>query len=451
MGASLDPETQTVPASPLRTASGFGQSSRNFLTKRFGPSLRGRITPLVYALSSVATASAQLVSGVIILHWIQPADLGMWRIVQVAQVYSFLLLAGINNGLGRELPFFLGKDDKTFADRLAGTALFFVTVANVGILVCGVSSAILFAHHGANLVWAILAITCVIPLTFYRHILTITFRSKDSFNKLTAIQFVEAGLSLATVPLVYFFGYNGMLCRTVLIAGIIGLLIFMYRPMRVKLSMDWKALKLLLKTGLPIFGLDYMKNSAATVDRMVLMGLGGLGSVGLYQLAATTLQTLDALPTAMSTYSYTRTSFRYGQKGDPRELWHSGLRFMLLTVLLTALAAACGWLLLPYVVPIFASKYLSGLNAARIVLLAALCDAVTGIVANALLTLKSWKLLTIHQVASAMLFVLGPIVGVTFISHSLDGVAWGAVIGSFGRSISALILSWCATHRRPNT
>ena len=173
---------------------------------RLGTLFRERLTPLLYAGSSVATAMAQLVAGFLVIKWVAPEELGLWQSVRLAQIYAFILLAGINNGLGRELPFFLGKGEESFANRLAGTTFFCVTLASAVVLLCGVGCAIAFAHRGAHLVWAILAVTVVIVLTFYQHIFLLTFRSKDSFKKLTIIQFVEAALSIATVPHFYRFG-----------------------------------------------------------------------------------------------------------------------------------------------------------------------------------------------------------------------------------------------------
>jgi O-antigen/teichoic acid export membrane protein len=404
------------------------------------------LTPLFYAGSSVATASAQLLAGFLVIKWITPEELGLWQSVRIAQVYAFILLAGVNNGLGRELPFFLGKGNDSFAQRLAATALFCATLANGVVLLCGIGCAIAFARKGTHLVCAILAVTILIILAFYQQIFTVTFRSKDSFKTLTKIQFAEAGLALVTVPLVYYFRYNGMLARTVVMSGIVGLLLFVFRPMQVKMRMDWQALKLLLKTGLPIFGLDYMKNSCGTLDRVVLLRIGGVRDVGMYALAGVALQTLGTLPSSLASYIYPRMTYKYGQNGDTRALWKFGFRFVLLAVAFAGLAAACAWLILPYFVTVFVPKYLAGLRAAQIVLVAGIFEGAT-IIVNALWSMKAWKLMVTYQVVSSVLFALGPVLGVIIIGRSLEGVAWGATIGAAGRGVLALGLTFYGTRR----
>jgi O-antigen/teichoic acid export membrane protein len=417
------------------------------IIQRANTLVRGRLTPVFYAGSSVMTQMAQLVSGVVIIKWIAPEELGLWQSVRMAQVYAFLLLLGINNGFARELPFFLGKGDESFANRLAGTAYFCATMANIVVLACGIVCAFFFAHHGVHVVAAIVAITLVIMLTFYQHILQLTFRSKDSFKKLTNIQLTEAALSIVTVPVVYFFGFYGMLGRAVLMTAIICSLLFLNRPMRVKLKMDWQAFKTLLKTGLPIFGLDYFKNSCSTLDRWVLLDIGGVKTVGIYALAGMVTQTLGSLPGALSTYTYPRMSFKYGQSGDPRDLWRFGIRFELVSMGITIAAAICAYIAMPYCVPIFAPKYLEGISAAKIMLISASIGSAT-IIVDALWSMKIWRLMVGVQIANAILFAMAPLLGVFFLGKSVEAVAWGAVVGSILRSLVALSVTYYGTHRK---
>ena len=416
------------------------------ILQRAGALVRGRLTPVFYAGSSVMTQMAQLVSGVVIIKWIVPEELGLWQSVRMAQIYAFVLLLGINNGFARELPFFLGKGDESFANRLAGTAFFCVTIANVLVLACGVGCALFFASHGIHLVCAICAITLQIMLAFYQHMLQLTFRSTDSFKKLTNIQMTEAALSILTVPLVYFFGFYGMLGRAVLMTGIVCSLLFLNRPMRIKLQMDWHAFKTLLKTGLPIFSLDYFKNSCGTLDRWVLLGIGGTKTVGIYALAGIVIQTLGSLPGALSTYTYPRMSYKYGQSGDARDLWRFGIRFELVSMGITIAAALCAYVLMPYVVPLLAPKYLEGMGAAKIVLISASIGSAV-IITDALWSMKIWRLMVTFQIASAVLFAMAPLLGVFFLGISVEAVAWGAVIGSLLRCFVALGMTYYGTHK----
>jgi O-antigen/teichoic acid export membrane protein len=413
--------------------------------KNFYSLIKERLTPLIYAASAVATAVAQLVAGLAVIKWVAPEELGLWQSVRLAQVYAFILLAGINNGLSRELPYYLGKGERPFSEGLLATTLFCTTLANAFVLVIGAGCAIAFASRGAHLVYAILAVTVLVVASFYHNVFLVTFRSKDSFNKLTIVQLVEAGLSLATLPMVYFYHYEGMLGRTVLISIVLLWLMYVFLPMKVPMRLDRNALKLLLKTGLPIFGLDYLKNFANTLDRVVLLHVGGVKDVGYYSLASMALGTLQVLPQSLSSYVYPRMTYKLGQNGDARALWGFGLKFVLLAMALTGLGVVCGWLALPHFVPAFAPKYMGGLHAAEIILVAGIWEG-SLIITSALWSMKAWKLMSTYQVLSSILCGLGPVVGVIVVGHSLEGVAWGVVVGYFCRGFLGLALTYYGTH-----
>ncbi len=409
--------------------------------------IKGRMTPLLYAGSSVATTAAQLISSLIIIKFVMPEDLGLWQSVRLAQVYAFLLLAGTNNGLGRELPFSLGKGDLPFSENLLATALYCSRLMSAVVLVCGVCCAAAFAGSGTPLVYAILAIAVIIALAFYQSVIGATFRAKDSFKNLTIIQMVEAGLSIGTIPMVYFYHYNGMLMRTVLISGIVVALLHLYRPMKVKSGFDLGALKVLLKTGMPIFALDYMRNSAATLDRLVLLKIGGVKDVGLYALANMATQAIAVLPNALSTYTYPRGTYKFGRDNDSRALWGFVVKFLVLAAVVTTPAVLCGWVVLPWFVSVFAPKYVEGIQAARIVLIVGVFDC-SLVVVQALWSMKAWRLMTAYQALSSVTYAFGPVTGCLIVGPSLEGVAWGMVAGSLARGLFALGLTYYGTHGR---
>jgi O-antigen/teichoic acid export membrane protein len=359
-------------------------------------------------------------------------------------VYSFLLLIGINNGLGRELPYYLGKGDEVFANKLLATALYCVTAASGIVLLGGICCALVFSSAGSHVVLAIVAITMVTIISFYQHVLVCTFRSRASFQKLTIIQFTEAGLSLATIPIVYYFHFGGMVLRMPLIAAILIVLMYRFRPMSVRMRFEREPLKRLLKTGVPIFGLDYVRSTSSTLDKVVLLKTGGVKDVGMYSLAGVALTTLSALSDSLASYMYPRMTYRYGQTGNPRSLWNFGIKFVLIGVLFASLGAIAGAVVLPRFVPLVVPKYLGGLRAAQIILLSGVFEACT-IIVNALWSMKVWRLMMAYQLGSALLFAAGPVLGVMFVSKSLEGVAWGVVMGSVVRCILAMGLTFYAT------
>jgi len=147
--------------------------------------------------------------------------LGLWQSVRLSQVYAVILLFGINNGLSRELPYFLGKNDRVFAEKTRRNHPPIYNLASIIVLVGGFGCALIFGTHDPRLIFAIGAMALLIPLSFYQNFLLVAYRSQDAFKKLTLIQFVGAGMALASVLFVYYWGYRGMVIRLVVISGIV--------------------------------------------------------------------------------------------------------------------------------------------------------------------------------------------------------------------------------------
>src|ERR1700684_4330028 len=93
--------------------------------------------PVFFTASSIWLSVVQLISGVIIVRYVDPHEMGLYTSVSLALTYAFFVLAGVQNGLSRELPYFLGADQEGMARRLAGTTLFYTMGGSVLSLVGG--------------------------------------------------------------------------------------------------------------------------------------------------------------------------------------------------------------------------------------------------------------------------------------------------------------------------
>src|SRR5207237_9752680 len=100
---------------------------------------------------------------------------------------------------------------------------------------------------------------------------------------------------------------------------------------------------------------------------------------------------------SLGQYCYPRMTYRVGKEGNLRALWNFGIKFSALAVALTGLAALCAWVFLPHIVPVLVPKYVKGLRAAQVILIAGALEG-TAIVASALLAINAWRLWITYQV-----------------------------------------------------
>jgi O-antigen/teichoic acid export membrane protein len=290
----------------------------------------------------------------------------------------------------------------------------------------------------------------LITITFYTNYLTVTFRSSRSFQDLTKVRVVEGVAGLATIPLFYYFGYSGMLIRVVGVAALIALAMHSLRPIHVRPHWSLSSFLLLLRTGAPIFALDYLSSIAATCDRLILLRLGGTKAVGIYAMALLAREAIDVVPRAVGEYVYPRMSYAYGQHHNSGRLWGAAVKSSLLVVAMMVPVAIIGWLLMPPVVMRLFPKYADGITAARLLLLAAIFSGAT-LGRTAIWSLKAWKLMVCYQAIGAGFTVAGALLGVTFCREPLVGVSAGLLTAQVVWCPVAWTLIYAATHPATET
>jgi O-antigen/teichoic acid export membrane protein len=405
------------------------------------------IAPVIYASSSVALSGANLVTGILVIRWIQPEQLGVWHSARLAVTYSFFLLAGINNGLNRELPFYLGSSNENKARGLAATALYCNMVGCSLAFLGGIVATIVFWNRSQIILFSIIAVSILIICSFYRNYLTVTFRSHDAFRRLGNMQFLEASLLIVTVPLVFFFNFGGLLFRLCLVSVIMLIAIHIIRPVKVRPIFESDSFLLLAKTGFPIFALDYIATTAGTCDRLALLHAGGPILVGYYALSSIANETMSVIPLSIANYFYSRMSFQYGKHSDPKILWKAAIKISFIIPLIMLPICLVGYTVLPSLISHFFPKYINGIGAARVMLWVALFSG-AAVGSNILWSLKAWKWMVSYQVTLSVMLALFPFAGV-FLNHSpLLGVVYGLLISRIIAFLLTIWMTYMATHEK---
>src|ERR1017187_5633146 len=397
--------------------------------------------------ASALVSVGSMFSSMIMVRYVSPEDLGLWQSVRLAVTYSMFILAGVNNGLSRDLPYYLGKSDEKTASRLGGTTLFYVLGASLLVSLAGAASLMLFHDRGSKLLFAIATVTVLIILTFYTNYLIVTFRSSKSFKDFSKIKMLEALVTVGTIPLLYYLGNHGMLARVLVLSGLVLFFMHLFRPIRVAPAWDGKAFVLLLKTGMPIFILDYISTTAGTCDRLVLLKLGGVKLVGYYAVALMARDAIGIIPGALSEYIYPRMSHSYGQHHDPIRLWKMAVKSSLMVVAFMIPAVAAGWFLMPPVVSKLFPKYTEAIAAAQWILIGSVFGGAT-LGRMAIWSMKDWKMATWYQGLGVGFGVAGIVLGGYFGKTPLIGVAVGSLIAQIAWLPVGGYLVYLATHRR---
>lgn len=379
---------------------------------------------LRYSIATTVVGVVGMLAGFIILRWIAPEQMGLWNSLLLVQTYASFVQLGVFNGLNRELPFRLGRGDKT-AVELVSTAQSFSLVVT-GLLIVG-AIASLFVSANPNVRFVLPAVFITSASSFYQQFLGATYRASRAFQKLTIINFIDAGAAVATLPLVYFLGYPGLPIRAVVLALLAAGTRHLWRPYKVKTRFRPDLLGVLLKVGVPLYGFGYVLVTAESFPRVVLLSQGDLEMVGLFSPASAMITLMVLVPQAIGSYVYPHMTYKLGQTGDPRSIWSAAWKSAMGSMALAVPILIVAFFAIPPLIKLFLPEYVNSINSVKWTLLAGIFLG-SSIATNALNSLKAWGLMSVYVATrAATSFLLPLLFFYTFTDH-VEGVAFGYAI-----------------------
>ena len=197
-------------------------------------------TFLKYFSSNVFGSFVTIFSGFFTYRYIDPDLMGIWALFTVLELYATFTRLGIINGLGRELPYFLGRNENDLAKGYASTALLYSLSSNIILFLV-----ILFLFYFdffslSNQYYLVTFIVVLLRLLFtsYTSYLSVTFRTTKSFNDLSNVKIALAFIDFATVFLIVLYGFWGLLMRHLLLSLFEMIFLHFKRPISVSPSFN---------------------------------------------------------------------------------------------------------------------------------------------------------------------------------------------------------------------
>lgn len=359
------------------TASDPASDNISSLKRRF-IELRGRISKSAGTIRSIlALLSSNLFSsvlaaigGLLVARFIGPEINGSFRVYTIPLTYLMFFQLGTFDGLGRQIPFYIGKGLPEKIDGLAATGGAFIICISIacslGFVVCAVYSAF---HHDLYGVFGWLSQVLCCWGIFYGGFLTSTYRTLHHFVTLARIQMTQTILTFGLVFSLPFLGFYGLSARSAFPQLLAVWLYHRNRPLKVRYRFDIPALKELIGIGLPfnVWGSLYTSFWAASENALVL-SLGGVTSLGLFAVATVIGGAVNSLTMAVWQVLAPRIITAYARDGSMRNvnawmLWvTSGLTGFMILLAIT------GSFLLDLLVPHFIPKYVAGIAAMKVCL-----------------------------------------------------------------------------------
>lgn len=244
--------------------------------------------------------------------------MGVWGTLLVFEVYSTYSRLGIVNGMNRELPFALGSGDLTSAKHFASTSLFFTVINTFSVSVIFIAI-FCFSEPSNDYIFPFIVLLIRIVSNSYTSYISGTFRSNNSFNFLSNIQFAILFLKLISSPLILL-GFEGFLIWELFLYLTNTILLHLYRPIKVKPSFNVIYFKKLIGIGLPIFFFSTIISTIDTFPRLYIVNYGTEIDLGYYSPVYFMLSTIALLPNQLTSYFYPKFSFELANTSSTKKI-----------------------------------------------------------------------------------------------------------------------------------
>ena len=336
-----------------------------------GPPPRRSFFYLAGALAggNILATGLSMIGGLLQATMVLPGAIGLFRGIGLSQGYAKWLQLGVLNGLNRELPYFVGKNDRRRVEELAATAQAWAIALSAltgGGMLAVAGWYALRGNWEVAAGWATNAVLMFF-LFYGTTYLQVTFRTGHDFARLALINVVQNSAALALVVLVWYFKFYGI-CLRVLISGAVGAaMLYYWRPVRVGPRWNLQHFRHLLLVGLPIFGVGELFTWwIATLDGSLVLHYTGTVGMGLYGVVVVTAAaTLEMLPAAGGVVLYPRMAEQYGRTERLDDLLRMAVKPTVVVALGMLPIALISWALVGPAVKLVLRNYVAAIPAAR--------------------------------------------------------------------------------------
>ena len=384
-----------------------------------------------------------MLTNLITIRWISPENIGLWNGYFIFVSYVYFIQLGVINGLSRELPFYLGKRKNNVAIGLAKTSLSIVSVNTLLVFIFGfffIWYAAIKSSSSSLTYNTSISIVGLMALQFYTNYLLSTYRSNNSFNRLTQIYVGMSAFIPISLLIVMYYGYLGHIIRIPLIALLQLILLHVFRPFKIKPKFKLRFFKMLTSTGIPLFVFGYLTGIANTFNRLVILQLGTTLEMGLYSPAIAVNTAMRLIPVTLSQYIYPKFSFIAGESNSKETIWKLAVKVSFYVFLILIPISAIGYFLMPWLIESIFPDYTEGVFAAQLATIAGLFSGASIGFVTSLNTMKAFKHIGTLSIARAIVFY-GLIFSFAINMNVLDGVAYGVLFSEIVYFVMAVIIA----------
>ena len=402
---------------------------------------------LAFSSASVFSNFCYLLQGLIVAKLMEPAILGLWLGLQLIQKYGIQSHLGLLNAVNRQVPFHVGRGEEDRAARIEKVArlnLHLLTVLGfvVLVLVCALGG------FGRQMTIGVFSVGLATLINLHMEFHVGLFKARHQFGKASVARVVQAVCMVAGLPLVYYFSFYGLCGRGILVAVVVLATCLTTNTRGQGLRFDWPETVSLVKIGMPIMILGYAMVFLYSMDRIVILAFLGEESMGHYALCLAAGGVISLFPQVVGQVFYPRMVESYSRDGISRSLIGICARASAVGGALACTVCVSLFFALPWLITTYFEKYVPGLPATQVALVAYFVLAFgAGPSYFLIATEHKRRQLGVLILSAGVMFLAG-----RYLSRfGLLGVAWSVVIAftCYVAGLWALVLTAKMNGSRP--
>lgn len=381
-----------------------------------------------YSVFSTVSTLCTMIIGFLNMRWLGPELLGLWQSLAVINLYLPFLQLGIQSGLNLELPLALGAEDHQRAERLVRTGLAFATLLAL-VLLASASVVFFFMYYkgvSMDVLIGTMAIFVIAIISCFRLHFIATYRSANAFDRLTNVYKIEIIVKVLLVYAIYKYQYYGLLLFNVGVEFVFTLGLYIKAPYRhLKPRFLKEDFMCLLKRGVFMTVFNQIKNTTSSAPTLMLLTLGGMSFVGLFNPALTVRALVNLIPNQIAQFLHSQMGYKYARTHNAIDLWPYFKKITIWMPVCLIPVAIIGIIGCPFVISHFFPRYNESIIPICIMIVGFMFST-TFYTRGFLITIKAYKLVILLELMDMLLFVgLPAALIVIYTDHILIAMATG--------------------------
>lgn len=394
---------------------------------------------LFLTTGTVIGAIINFAYSVISRRYVAPEDLGIFSTCMIVESYLSYLQLGSINAYNRDLPQLLGAKKTEEAKNLKSSVFTFLVIVYGVILVLGT---LFFTVIYPNFFGKELSIQYTVGYvaTIFATVLSIfytfgmnTARIYNRFNFSAVVELIGSvigvGVGLCAIILLHKTGkeYYGLYVRSILMYAV-PLLLYIGSFKGVRLHFDFKLIKPVIVSGIPLLVNSFIWTIVTSIDKFVILYFLDETALGNYTVALLGFSTLVIIPKTISNVYYIKMNELYGATGSVEKLIEYAKKSTLINSVITCFTSICAFYILPIFIRYLMPNYSQGTVSAQIIIIGVAIYASTFSFGHLFTVLKKNTQLILNSVLLCVFNAVFSTVLVILFGADINNVAIGTAL-----------------------